>query len=157
VASLARVVSAAAKDWHGRIGNFTGGGFVVVFPVAEHAIGCVAAVIERWEPHRQAVCKALALLKAEPPDERSLMVRAGIAHGQYRFFELFSHTNVAGEAINRASRCEDASKGFFAVASLSKSLEVRQRVFVTQDVFHLIENRADYWQSKKLAGRVQGI
>src|SRR6185369_16132744 len=116
LAGLARIVENAAKNWKGRIGNFTGDGFLLLFPAGEYA----------------------------------LMVRTGVAHGQYRSLALLARADVAGEAINRARRCETASDAFFASAQIAGSLERQQRVFVTRDVFSLIGDKADYWHSERL-------
>lgn len=153
LASLARTVEAAIEPWQGRIGNFTGDHLLVLFPMAEHAIRGLADVIEKWEPQRQALCKALG---AQLPDEYSLMVRAGIAHGHYRFVKVFADAHVAGEAANRARRCEGASRNFFATAVVGDYLRKQQRIFVTRDVLNLVGDKSDYWCSNKLPVEFKG-
>lgn len=153
LASLARTVDAATESWQGRIGNFTGDHLLVLFPMADHAIRGLAEVIEKWEPQRQALCKALG---AHLPDEYSLMIRAGIAHGHYRFLKLFAEAHLAGEAANRARRCEGASRNFFASAAVGDYLKKHQRIFVTQDVLDLVGDKADYWCSKRLLVEFKG-
>lgn len=156
LSALARTVEKHGKDWQGQIGNFTGDGFLVLFPLAEYAVRGLAAIIENWEPQRQKFCRALEMRGAQPPDDCSLMVRTGVAHGHYRFFRLYTKRDVAGEAINRASRCEGASKEFFSTAQIETSLCVQQRIFVTQDAFNLIRNKTDYWYSEKLSVQFKG-
>ena len=145
--TLAQTVEAAAKAWHAQIGNFTGDHFLVLFPTAEYAIRGLAEVIEKWEPRRQALGKALG---TQLPDDYSLMVRVGVAHGRYRFLKVFSDADVAGEAANRARRCENASRTFFASAVIHRGLEKEQRIFVTQDVLDLVGDKLDYWCSERL-------
>ena len=156
LATLSRTVEETTKGWQGRIGNFTGDGFLVLFPAAELAIRGLAAVIDEWEPQRRVLCKSLARRGTEPPDECSLMVRTGVAHGHFRFFKLLSRSDVAGEAVNRASRCKSESKPFFASAEIENALARQQRVFVTQDVYNLIRAKADYWHSEKLPVEFKG-
>jgi hypothetical protein len=60
LALLSKTVEGTTKGWQGRIGNFTGDGFLVLFPTAEHAIRGLAAVIDEWEPQRLALFKSLA-------------------------------------------------------------------------------------------------
>jgi class 3 adenylate cyclase len=156
LAALTRIVEEAAKNWKGRIGNFTGDGFLVLFPAAEYAVRALADVIEEWEPKRRKLWKELASRGAHPPDECSLMIRTGVAHGQYRSLSLLSRADVAGEAINRASRCDTASNAYFASAEIAGSLERHQRVFITRDVFSLIGSKADYWHSGRLAVEFHG-
>jgi class 3 adenylate cyclase len=156
LAALTRIVEDAARNWKGKIGNFTGDGFLVLFPAAEYAVRALADVIEEWEPKRRKLWQDLAARGAHPPDDCSLMVRTGVAHGQYRSFSLLARDDVAGEAINRASRCKTASNPFFAAVQVAASLEPQQRVFVTRDVFSLIGNQADYWHSAGLAVEFHG-
>jgi class 3 adenylate cyclase len=156
LSALARTVEAAAMAWQGRIGNFTGDGFLVLFPNAEYAIRGLARVIEEWEPQRLAFSKDLALRGAPTPDECSLMVRTGVAHGHYRFLQLFSGSDVSGEAVNRASRCEGASKTYFVTAPVADALAQQQRIFITQDVFSLIGRQGDYWRSERLPVEFKG-
>lgn len=153
LASLAKTVEAATEVWQGRIGNFTGDHLLVLFPMADHAIRGVAEAIEKWEPQRRALCKALG---AQLPDEYSLMVRAGIAHGHYRFLKVFSDEHVAGEAANRARRCEGASRNFFVSAAVGDYLKKQERIFVTQDVLNLVADKSDYWRSKRLLVEFKG-
>jgi class 3 adenylate cyclase len=156
LALLSKTVEGTTKGWQGRIGNFTGDGFLVLFPTAEHAIRGLAAVIDEWEPQRLALFKSLARRRSQPPDECSLMVRTGVAHGHYRFFKLLSRSDVAGESINRASRCKAESKPFFASAGIEPALAKQQRVFVTLAVYNLIRTRADYWSSENLPVEFKG-
>ena len=156
LAALARVVEGAATAWHGSIGYFTGDGFVTLFPSADCAVRGLARMIEAWEPQRLGFCKALAARGAQLPDECSLMLRTGVAHGHYRVLELFARQEAAGEAINRAIRCEGASRAHFMTAEVTETLAQQQRIFLTQDAFDLIQNTADYWCSDHLPVEYRG-
>lgn len=156
LSALARAVEASAETWQGRVGNFDGDTFLLVFSNVEHAIRCVAEVIEAWEPQRLATCKALAARGAQQPDECSLMVRTGLAHGRYRSARVFSRSDLAGESINRANRCEGATRGYFVSARVADSLARHQRVFITPEAFSLLRNRADYWCSRRLPVEYRG-
>src|SRR5687768_16187645 len=159
LAALARTVESATGQWQGRIGNFTGDGFLALFATADHAIRGLAEVIEAWEPQRRALCKSLARRGTQPPDDCSLMVRSGIAHGRYHVMRLLagaSGADVAGEAINRASRCTAAAKPYFATAPVATALAIQQRIFVTQDVFNLVGDKDGYWHSARLPVEFNG-
>ena len=150
---LADTVRGAVKTWQGRIGNFTGDGFLLMFPQAEYAVRGLAAAIDAWEPHRRQFSEELFKLNAPLPDERSLMLRTGIAHGHYRIFRGMERNDIAGEVVSRTSRYEGASKAHFEADILEGSLAPHQRIFVTQDVFNLIESKADYWYSLRVEFR----
>lgn len=156
IVALGQAVNKHVRDWQGRIGNFTGDGFLLLFPVAEYAIRALASVIDEWEPIRTDFFRTLEKCGAYPPDETSLTLRTGIAHGHYRWLRLQSRSDVAGEAINRASRCEAASKAFLDTALLEGDFSPRQRVFVTQDVFGLIGNKTEFIYSEKLVVQFKG-
>src|SRR5689334_19247688 len=78
---LADTVETSTKIWGARIGNFTGDGYLVIFPLAEYAVRGLATVIEQWEPLRAQFLRVLEQKGAPPPDSFSLMLRTGVAHG----------------------------------------------------------------------------
>lgn len=153
---LAATVRDSSKAWQGNTGNFTGDGFLVLFPDAEYAVRGLAEIIDAWEPKRKRFCLQLKNKGAPLPDDRSLILRTGVAFGHYRLFRGAERDDVAGEAINRASRCENASKKHFESDIPGASLAVWQRVFVTQNVFDLIQNKSDFWYSAQLIAELKG-
>ena len=42
-----------ATHWGGTFGNFTGDGFLYLFPVVEDAVFCLADIVNAWEPSAQ--------------------------------------------------------------------------------------------------------
>jgi len=151
---LNRIAVLHSKQWDGKIGNFTGDGFLLLFEQAEFAIRGLAAVLDAWEDRRTHYRAKLEALDVLLPDDHSLSLRTGVAFGNYREISSGDHLagNVAGEAINHASRCESASKAHFeaTIENAPKPLGAYQRVFIAASVYGLVSKKTDYWYSKQL-------
>ncbi len=150
---LNRIAVLHSKQWGGKIGNFTGDGFLLLFEQAEFAIRGLAAVIDAWDDRRTHYRAKLEALDVLLPDDHSLSLRTGVAFGNYR--EISSGDlagNVAGKAINHASRCESASKAHFeaTIENAPKPLGAYQRVFIAASVYGLVSKKTDYWYSKQM-------
>lgn len=83
------------------------------------------------------------------------MLRSGVAYGRYRPFAAAGRQDFAGEAINRAARCEAASKAYLEV-EVAKGLERYQRVFVMEAAFDLLANKSDFYQTDRLPVEQKG-
>jgi class 3 adenylate cyclase/DNA-binding ferritin-like protein (Dps family) len=154
--ALAATVRAKIPDWGAEIGNFTGDGFLLLFPQAEYAIQCLAEIINAWEPQRRDFLDKFSKLAPLPDNQHSLMLRTGVSYGFYRQFDWDGKTDFAGEALNRASRCEAASKEYFARAEIGDNLPLGSRIFITPNVLDLIQSKTDYWYSAKLSVSSKG-
>ena len=111
-------------------------------------------MINAWEERREHYRTKLQRVKVPLPDEQhSLSLRTGVAFGNYRRISSGKlKGNVAGEAINHASRCEGASKAHFEaiIENAPASLNSHQRVFIAASVYNLISKKTDYWYSTQL-------
>jgi class 3 adenylate cyclase len=113
----------------GEIGNFTGDGFLIIFKNVINAIHLASALIEEWEPVRASLLK-----KAGRETGEIYILRTGIDFGKYYQWQ----DQYVGPVINRAQRCEGASKDFLGLlAELNlKPGRNHHYVFVTRAVWN---------------------
>jgi class 3 adenylate cyclase len=146
----AKTLLEKSPRYRGKIGNFTGDGYLLLFELPEHAINFCARLIAMWEEPRQRFERQLGLRA----DKKYLVLRSGVEFGRYHRI----HGEYVGSAINRAQRCEAGSK-----KSIDKVLLKREgdlpghfAVYVTQSVRDNIQI-SNYHVSRQLEVEFKGI
>lgn len=139
-----------SDKYRGKIGNFTGDGYLLLFELPEHAINFCARLISMWEEPRLRLEGQLGLR----PDKKYLVLRSGIEFGRYHRI----HREYVGSAINRAQRCEAGSKKYVDKVLLKRDRDLPPHfaVYVTQSVRDNIEI-SNYFVSRQLEVEFKGI
>jgi predicted RNA methylase len=79
--------------------------------------------------------------------------------GRYRELREWNPSHFGGEVINRAQRCESESKPFYlarAREAILSGTKPWQRVFITEDAYLQVDNKADYHCSSQLSVTFKG-
>lgn len=113
----------------GVIGNFTGDGFLVLIDNSTESVNFCADLIKSWEEYRLQFMKTLDI-----QDKNVLILRAGVAHGEYYLLGK----EFCGTTINLAQRIESESKQHQLVRLLKNSPHFR--VFTCQTIYRSLSD-----------------
>ena len=109
--SRAGQVEASAAAQGGQVAEFTGDGCLLLFSGAESGVLCLSRIIRDWEIQREKYTEKYTA--AGLPDGKFLALRTGVSFGDFVSFDINGETRYAGSGINKARRCEAASKEYF--------------------------------------------
>jgi len=155
IRELYGLVEAAADKHLGHVGNFTGDGFLLLFNSVENSILCLSRIIEAWENVRVKYVDLYSSSGVSMPDDRFLALRTGVSFGNFGPLEIKDTVHFSGSGINKAQRCEAASKDYFQQETLG-TLTSPNYVFIDSSAENLIQVRSDFHVSEQLPARFKG-
>ena len=146
----------AATDKHsGHIGNFTGDGFLLLFNSVENSILCLSRIILDWESIRARYLEKYSASGVSVPDGHFLALRTGISFGNFGPLPIKDTIHYSGSGINKAQRCEAASKDYFRQEIIG-ALKFPNYVFIDSSAENLIHTRSDFSLSEQLSAQFKG-
>ena len=155
VRDLYALVEKSADEHHGLIANFTGDGFLLLFTGIEPAVFCLSRIIAGWEPNRTRYIDSYFSGGVSAPDRFFLRLRTGISFGNFGPLQIKGTTHYSGSGINKAQRCEAASKNYFFRDTLGK-LKAPNYVFLDSSAENLIQVRSRFDISEELPAQFKG-
>ena len=148
-------VETAADQHGGHVGNFTGDGFLLLFASVENSILCLSRIIQDWEKIRGKYIEKYSATGIAVPDEHFLALRTGISFGNFGPLAIKNTVHYSGSGINKAQRCEAASKDYFSNAAIG-ALKFPNYVFLDSSAENLIQVRSDFLVSGQLSAQFKG-
>lgn len=155
IRELYNSVEAAADKHRGHVGNFTGDGFLLLFTSVESSILCLSRIIQDWEKIRVKYIEIYSGSGVSVPDGCFLALRTGISFGNFGPLAIKDTIHYSGSGINKAQRCEAASKDYFRQETLG-SLKSPNYVFIDSSAENLIQVRSDFSISEQLPAQFKG-
>ena len=148
-------VEPATNKHSEHIGNFTGDGFLLLFNSVENSILCLSRIILDWESIRARYLEKYSASGVSVPDGHFLALRTGISFGNFGPLPIKDTIHYSGSGINKAQRCEAASKDYFRQEIIG-ALKFPNYVFIDSSAENLIHTRSDFSLSEQLSAQFKG-
>ena len=155
IRELYRAVESAADKHGGHVGNFTGDGFLLLFTSVENSILCLSRIVRDWEKTREKYIEKYSGSGVSVPDSHFLALRTGISFGNFGPLEIKDTVHYSGSGINKAQRCEAASKEYFQREAIGQ-LASPNYIFIDSSAENLIQVRSDFSISEQLPAQFKG-
>ncbi|MDO8805758.1 MAG: hypothetical protein Q7R35_15165 [Elusimicrobiota bacterium] len=155
IRELYNSVETAVDKHGGRVGNFTGDGFMLLFTSVENSIICLSRIIQDWEKTRGKYIEKYSASGVSVPDGRFLALRTGVSFGNFGTLAIKDTIHYSGSGINKAQRCEVASKDYFWQETID-TLTSPNYVFIDSSAENLIQVRSDFSVSAQLPAQFKG-
>jgi len=142
----------AMDKFGGRIANFTGDGFLLLFTGIESGILCLGTVIRGWECSRRKYAAKYLAASVPLPDEHFLALSTGISFGNIFPLTIKGVVHYSGSGIIKARRCEASAKDHLLRDRIGE-LKSPGFVFIDGGAERLIRARDDFFISEQLSAR----